>query len=138
MQDAAGTEHLQKLVLTKERFLTPNVIFEPNSVGLDQGGITDTLFESIKSMHPDFYGHAVANITLCGGNTMFDGFYNKFYDEVRSNTDELCGIGIKHIRNSNAVLEGMTNFTLGETFTDLAFNKQMYNERGGGFMATMF
>lgn len=86
--DSTGTEHLQKLILSKERFLIPNVIFEPKSMGLDQGGITEALFESIKSIHPDFYGHAVWNITVCGGNTLFPGFEEKFYNEVRSNTDQ--------------------------------------------------
>ena len=68
---------------------------------------------------------------------MFQGFYQKFYEEVRSNTDLLCNVGIKHVKETNSVLEGMTSFTLGETFYNLAFNKTMYNERGGAFLASL-
>lgn len=136
--DPTGTDHLQKLIMTKERFLIPNVVFEPKSVGLDQGGLTETLFESIHSIHPDFYGPAVGNISLVGCNTMFDGFYKKFCEEVRANTNQFCDIGVEHIKDENAILKGMNSFTLGETFADLAFAKQMYNERGGSFLATLF
>lgn len=137
LTDPTGTEHLQKVILTKERFQVPNVIFEPKSVGLDQGGITETIFESINSLHPDFYGHLVQNIHQYGGNTLFDGFYQKFHNEIRRNTDQQCNIGVNHLTSPNSVLDGMVQFTLGETFYDLAFNKQMYNEKGGQFLSTL-
>ena len=137
LEDATGTEHLQKVYLTKERYQIPNVIFEPKSVGLDQGGITETLFESINSLHSDFYGHLVKNIYCFGGNTLFPGFKEKLSNEIRCNTDQQCEIGVNHIENQNAVLDGMVEFTKGATFYDLAFSKQMYNERGGQFLSSL-
>lgn len=59
--------------LKEERYLCPEVLFQPGMVNLDSDGIHKLLHQSIQKcdihLRKTFYQH----IILSGGNTMFQG-----------------------------------------------------------------
>jgi actin-related protein 6 len=60
--------------MNNERFVVPEVLFQPSDVGLAQVGLPRAIAHSIESLPIDMRGVAWANIGLVGGNCLFDGF----------------------------------------------------------------
>lgn len=130
--------------LNSLRFIVPELIFNPNICGIDEGGLTHGILESVNNSHADFKNLLVENIILSGGNTKFDNFKERLYSEVSS----LYGIDNKiniyefenHYLESNNkkdylndfnVLEGMKEFAQNlENLKDLAIYKKDYEELG--------
>ena len=73
----------QSLVLGVERIATPEILFHPSDIGVEQMGLAEAIVHSIsltpKEMHPHFY----SNIVITGGNAMFRGFRDRIEADVR-------------------------------------------------------
>ncbi|KAK7121481.1 hypothetical protein R3I93_022541 [Phoxinus phoxinus] len=74
----------QILRLTNERFAVPEMLFHPSDIGIQEMGIPEALVNSINNMPEDMQSHFYKNIVLTGGNTLFPGFRDRVYKEVRA------------------------------------------------------
>jgi actin-related protein 6 len=64
--------------VTNERFLVPEVLFSPSDIGINQGGIADTIKEVTRNRIPSSMEHIMfKNIVIGGGNTRIPGFRNR-------------------------------------------------------------
>lgn len=67
----------------QERYLAPEILFQPHLVDMDVPGISEQLFETINKadidLRPAFYQH----IVLSGGTTMFPGLPSRLERDVR-------------------------------------------------------
>ncbi|KAJ9530020.1 hypothetical protein QJQ45_023302 [Haematococcus lacustris] len=63
----------QVITLGNERFRCPEVLFNPNMVGIEAVGIHDTTFNSIMKCDVDIRKDLYNNVVLSGGTTMFPG-----------------------------------------------------------------
>ncbi|KAI5477255.1 actin-like protein ARP6 [Pseudohyphozyma bogoriensis] len=73
---AAGpsqVEEEQLLQMNNERFAVPEVLFNPSTIGLNQGGIPETIAHSIASLPEELRGMFWNNILCVGGNAKFPG-----------------------------------------------------------------
>ncbi|OWK17099.1 ACTR6, partial [Cervus elaphus hippelaphus] len=61
----------QILRLANERFAVPEILFNPSDIGIQEMGI------------PEAIPHFFKNIVLTGGNSLFPGFRDRVYSEVR-------------------------------------------------------
>ncbi|TDL17756.1 Actin/actin-like protein [Rickenella mellea] len=84
----------QVLFMNNERFAVPELLFRPSEIGLDQGGIADTIARSIACLPEDLQGMFWANIGLVGGNVKFAGFRERLMSELRSLAPVDCSVHI--------------------------------------------
>lgn len=65
------------LVLGNERFTVPEILFNPQDIGLQQPGIPDMIMQCLSviptGLHPSF----LANIFVVGGNALIPGFIER-------------------------------------------------------------
>ena len=70
--------------LKNDRFLTPEVLFSPQDIGLEQGGVAD-MVKQIYSQRvpPQFQNQLLKNIIISGGNTKIQGFKDRLKHEIK-------------------------------------------------------
>lgn len=73
----------QSLVLGIERIATPEILFHPSDIGVEQMGIPEAIVHSISLTPKEMHPHLYANIVLTGGCALFRGFKERVEDEVR-------------------------------------------------------
>lgn len=78
--------YTQHISLDKQRFQIPEILFNPQDIGMDQRGIVGGIFESLKFSPEDVKHNYLQNIIVTGGNTRFPNFTNRLYDEIKKNT----------------------------------------------------
>ncbi|XP_056138130.1 actin-related protein 6 [Lampris incognitus] len=74
----------QILRLTNERFAVPEMLFHPSDIGIQEMGIPEAIIHSIRCMPEEMQPHLYRNIVLTGGNSLFPGFRERLYNEVRA------------------------------------------------------
>lgn len=73
----------QALAMSVERFAIPEVLFRPSDIGLDSGGISEAIAESIEACDPIFRAAMYHNVLLVGGNAKIPGFRDRVESELR-------------------------------------------------------
>ncbi|KAI5643716.1 actin domain-containing protein [Phthorimaea operculella] len=74
----------QTLRMNNERFSIPELLFHPSDVGIPQMGIPEAIMHSINACPEESIESLLGNIVLYGGSTLFPGFRDRTYNEVRS------------------------------------------------------
>lgn len=81
--ELARTGSLSVVNLTNERFLVPEVLFRPNDIGLQQGGIAEMIHQVINQRIPaQFQNLSYKNILVAGGNARIPGFAERLGHEI--------------------------------------------------------
>eukprot|EP01048_Picozoa_sp_COSAG05_P000074 COSAG05_NODE_2_length_63105_cov_159.292956_17_plen_387_part_00 len=73
-----------EIELGTEVFEAPEVLFNPEIIGLESASVPQTLVSSICKADLDIRKTLYASIVLSGGSTMFRGFGSRMLDEVKS------------------------------------------------------
>ena len=76
--------HVQVLALNNERFMVPEVLFQPSDIGLQQGGLAQTIVEAVEATHPDLHPLLYSNLVCTGGCATCPGFQQRLYSELRA------------------------------------------------------
>ena len=66
-----------------QRIKTPEYIFNPTLNGKEYGGVHQLTFKSIMNCDLDVRKDLYSNIILSGGTTMFEGFGERLYKEMK-------------------------------------------------------
>eukprot|EP01083_Nonionella_stella_P027617 76081_1 len=66
-----------------ERFRGPEILFTPELIGLEYGGVHQCLTRSIQKADLDLRRTLYSQIVLAGGSTMFPGYGDRLLSEVR-------------------------------------------------------
>ena len=69
--------------LSNERFVVPELLFNPSDVAMPQSGIPGTIMQSLSTLPKLLWQPFLANILLVGGNTLFPGFVERVEEGVR-------------------------------------------------------
>eukprot|EP01083_Nonionella_stella_P037024 100973_1 len=72
----------QRLRIDNERWRALEVYFKPNRIGLDADGIHKLCFNSIMCLDESLRKQMFQNIILCGGNSTFYRFEQRFKNEL--------------------------------------------------------
>ena len=65
------------LVLGNERFTVPEILFNPQDIGMKQAGISDIILESLSVLPTGLHPVFLANIMVVGGNSLIPGFMQR-------------------------------------------------------------
>jgi actin-related protein len=70
------------ITIGNERFRCPEVLFQPNFIGLECTGAHETGFQSIQKCDIDIRKDLYSNIVMSGGTTMFEGIADRMTKEI--------------------------------------------------------
>lgn len=73
----------QKLRIGQERFRAPEILFDPEIIGLEYPGVQQIVTDSIARTDLDLRKALYSNIVLSGGSTLTKGFGDRLISEVR-------------------------------------------------------
>ena len=73
----------RKLKVGAERFRAPEILFDPELIGLEWPGLPQIVVDSINRIDMDLRKALFGNIVLSGGSTMFKGFGDRLLHEVQ-------------------------------------------------------
>jgi actin-related protein len=72
----------QVITIGNERFRTPEVLFQPQLIGMESQGVHKLCFTSIMKCDVDIRKDLYANIVLSGGSTMYTGIAERTHKEL--------------------------------------------------------
>ncbi|NP_001040469.1 ARP6 actin-related protein 6-like protein [Bombyx mori] len=121
----------QTLRLNNERFSIPELLFHPSDVGIQQMGIPEAIMHSINSCPEEHTENLLANIVLYGGNTLFPGFRDRVYNDVRSLALDHFDVNIELPDNPiTYAWEGGKYIFRDPEFYSFCMTKEEYEEEG--------
>ncbi|XP_026755912.1 actin-related protein 6 [Galleria mellonella] len=121
----------QTLRLTNERFSIPELLFHPSDVGIPQMGIPEAIIHSINSCPEENKENLLENILLYGGNTLFPGFRDRVYNEVRSMALDHFDVNVTLAENPITYpWEGGKLIFRDPEFYSFCMTKEEYEEEG--------
>ncbi|KAH7714207.1 Actin family protein [Aphelenchoides avenae] len=79
---------MQSVQLDIERFATPEILFQPSNVHVDQMGIVEAIIHSLANVAEETYYDMLQNIILIGGNAHFPGYLERIRQDLRPDINE--------------------------------------------------
>ncbi|MCG3226816.1 MAG: actin family protein [Candidatus Heimdallarchaeota archaeon] len=91
------------------RYLAPEILFEKEklSVSMKEGDLVDAVIESVEKCDMDLFKFLIDNIILVGGGTMYEGFVERFTQDIKNRLSE------KHVVNISAPEERFISTWIG-------------------------
>ncbi|TYH12436.1 hypothetical protein E1A91_A06G059600v1 [Gossypium mustelinum] len=90
LETIAKTEERKRVDLTKnefdlinERFLVPEMIFQPADLGMNEAGLAECIVRAVNSCHPYLRPVLYQSIILTGGSTLFPRFAERLQKDLR-------------------------------------------------------
>lgn len=124
-----------------ERFTIPEIIFNPQLIDLDTKNLPELIFDSIKKCDISTRKELFNNIILVGGNTIINGFSDRFKNEfesiINSNQDQTASSEQKRSYKIHETKERKYSAWIGASgicslsdFFDKWINRNTYFEKG--------
>jgi len=140
MKDAESSQEIEKnyelpdgqiITIGNERFRTPEVLFSPNMIGLEDDGIHQLTYQSIMKCDVDIRKELYCNTVLSGGTTMFPGIAERVKKEMEALAPNSMTIKIvaPPERKYSVWIGGSILASL-STFEDMWITKAEYDESG--------
>ncbi|KAG9454653.1 hypothetical protein H6P81_007557 [Aristolochia fimbriata] len=123
-----------QVVLGVERFRCPEILFQPNMVGIDQAGLDEMVGVSVRrlpSKNDDIESRITNSILMTGGSCLFPGMDARLEAGVRKIRPFLSPIRV--IRASDPILDawrGAASYAASVLFSGQTFTRQDYYEKG--------
>jgi len=119
------------ITVGNERFRCPEVLFQPNVIGMESAGVHRLTFDSIMKCDVDIRRDLYKNIVMSGGTTMFKGIPERLEKEMKALAPQ--GMDIKVIappeRKYSVWIGGSILASL-STFEEMWVTKEEYDESG--------
>jgi len=121
----------QVITIGSSRFRTPEALFDPAMVGLEQDGIHKLIFNSIMKCDVDIRKDLYANIVLSGGSTMYPGMQERVEKEVTALAPPSMKIKVvAPPERKYSVWIGGSILSSLSTFENMWITKDEYDESG--------
>lgn len=131
--------HEDILTLRNERFVVPEIIFNPADVGSKQPGLADVVMQSLHELPVGLWPGLLANIVVTGGNACFDGFIQRLEKELLTRVPDDCIVRIARPEDPiTSTWRGAANLARHSAMPSLCVTKQEYEEHGAGWVAARF
>ncbi|KAJ4818718.1 Actin family protein [Rhynchospora pubera] len=122
---------VQEFVLTNERFLVPEMLFQPVDLGMNQAGLAECIVRAVNSCHPYLHPVLFQNIILTGGSTLFPRFAQRLERELRPLVLDAYEVKIKCQENPIlGVWRGGSLLASSPEFESMCVTKAEYEEIG--------
>ena len=120
------------------RFIVPELLFNPNIIGIDAGGIHEGILSSVNECHKDYKDLLYQNIITNGGISKIPGFNQRLCTELTNSIEYSYVKGVQIFGQEKIgeiyeepVIEGMKLFAQNsEVIKDLAITRNDYEEIG--------
>jgi actin-related protein 6 len=130
MRESSWDEE-QLLHLTTELIRAPELLFNPMDVGIQQGGVSHAIMQSLQACHSDLVGPLLSNILLVGGNVNLPGFKERVERELRMAAPDHFPINISVPDDPiNAAWRGGSSVASNSKFVEQLVTKEEYEEHG--------
>jgi len=119
------------VTIGNERFRTPEVLFKPSLIGLEQEGIDVLTFTTVMKTDMDVRKEMYNNIVLSGGSTMFPGIEKRMLKEMKAQAP--AGVSVKIVappERKYSVWIGGSILSSLSTFQEMWITKEEYDESG--------
>lgn len=127
------------LTLRNERFIVPEILFNPSDIGMRQPGIAELIHQSLQDLPVGLWPGLLANMVVVGGNTLFDGFIQRLQKEVVQRVPDDCVVRVARPADPvTSTWSGAANLASHADIEKLAVTKQQYEEHGQAWMARRF
>ncbi|CAF2921099.1 unnamed protein product [Rotaria sp. Silwood2] len=121
----------QIITIGNERFRCPEALFAPATVGREDSGIAEMVYNTIMKCDIDIRKELYANTILSGGTTMFPGIADRMQKEITSLAPSAMKIRVvAPPERKYAVWIGGSILSSLSTFQTMWISKQEYDESG--------
>jgi len=121
----------QIISIGAERFRCPEVLFQPNLIGLESEGIDRLTNSSILKCDIDIRRDLYGNVVMSGGTTMFEGIPERIHKELKSLAPDSMKIKIiAPPERKYSVWIGGSILSSLSTFEEMWITMDEYNESG--------
>lgn len=125
------------LDLTKERFMAPELLFNPELFNIEDEPIQKKIISSVLKSDFSIEKELLGNILLCGGSTMFEGIDNRLNSLLYNHFSKDRKIKIiAPPERKYSVWIGLSILSSLNTFQTLWITQEEYNENGPSFIET--
>ncbi|OAR01413.1 hypothetical protein LLEC1_02624 [Akanthomyces lecanii] len=127
------------LTLRNERFIVPEILFNPSDIGMRQPGIAELIYQSLQDLPVGLWPGLLANIVAVGGNALFKGFIQRLQKEVVQLVPDDCVVRVARPPDAiTSTWTGAANLASHASIEKLAVTKQEYEEHGQAWLARKF
>jgi actin beta/gamma 1 len=121
----------QVITIGAERFRCPEVLFQPQFIGLESEGIDKLTYKSILKCDIDIRKDLYQNIVMSGGSTMYQGIPERVQKELKSLAPDSMTIKIiAPPERKYSVWIGGSILSSLSTFEEMWITKEEYDESG--------
>lgn len=127
-------------VLGNERFVIPELLFNPGDIGLAQAGLAELVVQSLQSLPPGIWPAMLAHVLIVGGNTKMPGFLARFESELRSMVPSECSVNVR-CSDDPITYSWLGGARLASNSTELktrVVTRDEYMENGAGWTVKQF
>jgi actin-related protein len=117
----------RKIVLKKESFISPEILFQPQLIELNSVSIDSSLIHVINNFSQT---HAISDIYLTGGVSLTPGISRRLLKQV---SEQISNSNFQFHVESEPILTAWREgcrFSIDETFQPLFISKHFYQENG--------
>lgn len=120
------------VIITKEKFLAPEILFAPERIGLEYPGIHEMVCSSIKKCDVDLRKTLYNSIITAGGTTLMAGFGDRLHKSIQklAPKDMKATLIQPNNRLHSCWIGGSTVSSL-KAFNRMWVTKKQYDEEGG-------
>lgn len=135
--DPESQREAHQLHLNVERIRVPEVVFKPSIAGVDQAGLVEIAADIINQRFSseDDRARLLKDVFLTGGNTLFQGFEERFRNELRGVLSVDAALNVR--KAADPVLDawkGAAQWASGGDFGRSSVSRQEYMEKGSEYI----
>lgn len=135
--DPESQREAHQLHLNVERIRVPEVVFKPSIAGVDQAGLIEIAADIINQRFSseDDRARLLKDVFLTGGNTLFQGFEERFRNELRGVLSVDAALNVR--KAADPVLDawkGAAQWASGGDFGRSSVSRQEYMEKGSEYI----
>ncbi|KAK2760208.1 Actin- protein 6 [Arachnomyces sp. PD_36] len=128
------------MTLGNERFTVPEILFNPQDIGMKQAGIPEIVMQSLSVLPTGLHPAFLANILVVGGNACMPGFIERIETGLRQLASAECVVRVRKPEDPirSTWLGGSRFATNREALKEVAITRQQYQEHGSIWAGRQF